>query len=84
MIEYVAAALVFLVLAGLLWGLIKKLASTAVVFIMNGIVGVLVLLFLNNYMDWAIPVNTPTLVVCGLFGIPGVGALIVLHLTGMI
>jgi len=84
MIEYAAAAVVFLLLAALLWGLLKKVAARAFTLLVNSVAGLLILGFLNAYLGWSIPVNLQTLLVCGLFGIPGVGALVVLHLTGMV
>jgi pro-sigmaK processing inhibitor BofA len=84
MIEYIVLGVILLLVAGLLWGLLKKVVSTAATLILNSIAGVLILLFLNIYLGWDIPLNIPSLLVCGLFGMPGVGALIILHLFRMI
>ena len=84
MMEYVAAAILLIVFAAVFWTLIKKAAAKALVVLVNSISGLLILVFLNTYMYWSIPINLPTIIVCGLFGIPGVGALIILHSFGMI
>ncbi|MBD3388525.1 MAG: sigmaK-factor processing regulatory BofA [Candidatus Altiarchaeales archaeon] len=84
MIEYIAAAVILLAFLVLFWSLIKKLAVKASILLVNGLAGVLILFFLNHYLGWWIPVNLATVLVCALFGIPGVGALVVLHFFNMI
>jgi len=81
--NHVVAAVILVAAAALLWDLFKKIASTAGKLLLNSVAGVLILLFLNTFLRWNIPVNVATLVVCGLFGVPGVGTLILLYLFKM-
>jgi pro-sigmaK processing inhibitor BofA len=84
MIEYLILALAIGLGIGLAWSILKKVASWASVALLNSIAGVLILLFFNTYFNWSIPISIPTLIVCALFGIPGVGALLVLDFFGAI
>ena len=84
MIEYLTAALILLFFTALFWDLLKKLASTATTMILNGVAGLLILLFLNTIIGWDIPLNIATVLVSALFGIPGVGTVVVLHFFNMI
>lgn len=79
MLQYVVAALILLVIAVLVWDLLKKLASKAAGGLINSVAGLLILVFLNKFLGWSIPIGLPSIIVCGLFGIPGVGSLIILH-----
>ncbi len=84
MIPYIAAAILLLVVVALGWGLLKKALAKATMLLLNGVAGLLILWFLNTYLCLGIPINIATVLVCGLFGIPGIGALVVLYFFGMI
>jgi pro-sigmaK processing inhibitor BofA len=84
MVDIILAGLVILTILILGWDIVKKLAAKASTLILNSVAGVLILLFLNVFLGWGIPIKIATLVVCGLFGIPGVGTLVILYLDGMI
>jgi pro-sigmaK processing inhibitor BofA len=84
MVNYLLAGIIILFLIVVFWGTLKKALSKASMIALNSIAGILILLFLRTLVGWDIPINLATLVVCGLFGIPGVGALVVLHLGGML
>ncbi|MFH1055228.1 MAG: pro-sigmaK processing inhibitor BofA family protein [Candidatus Altiarchaeota archaeon] len=84
MIEYLIALVVLVILAALGWDLIGKTAYKGAAILLNSIAGLLILLFLNMFLGWRIPVNLITVVICGLFGIPGIATLIILYLFGML
>ena len=65
------------VLIYIFWKRIKKL-------LINSLVGVILLLVLQYVFMIDIPINMFTLLVAALFGIPGVGTLLILHLGGML
>jgi len=84
MVEELLYLLIIILALGLLWGLIKKVAAKAVIALGNSIAGLLILAFLNIYLGMSVPVNLATVIVCALFGLPGVGALVVLNYFTMI
>jgi len=84
MLQYIVAGLLLLVLVALLWDVLKHAAGKLAVIAVNSVAGLLILYFLNVYVGWRIPISLPTLVICGLFGIPGVATLVILYLFRMI
>jgi hypothetical protein len=84
MIEYLILGIAVLGLLGILMGLLKILTKKAATLLVNSLAGILILLVLNNYLGWNIAINAATIIVCAIFGIPGIGTLIVLHLMGAI
>jgi pro-sigmaK processing inhibitor BofA len=84
MIEYLVGGIVLLFLVALSWELIKSVASKFKTLLLNSLAGILILLFLKVYLGWGIPMNPATLLICGLFGLPGIGTVIILHIAGMI
>jgi hypothetical protein len=84
MLEYIILVLILVLAASIVWGLIGKVVSTVTTLLINSIAGILILLFLNLYLGWNIPLTLPILLVCGLFGIPGVLTLILLFLFKML
>ena len=82
--NYLMAAVVFLLTVLVFWDLIKKIMSSATKILVNGAAGVLILVFLNTYAGWDIPVNPATIIVCSVFGLPAIATLIILYLAGML
>jgi len=83
MVDYLIAAAILLVLVLIGWSLIKSIIHKAALLIINGVAGVLILLILDLYLGWHIPLNSITIGICAVFGIPGVATLIILNLFGM-
>jgi len=65
------------VLIYLFWKRMKRL-------LINSLVGIILLLVLQYVFMIDIPINMFTILVAALFGIPGVGTLLILHLGGML
>ncbi|MBU4202052.1 MAG: pro-sigmaK processing inhibitor BofA family protein [Candidatus Altiarchaeales archaeon] len=65
------------VLIYIFWKRMKRL-------LINSLVGIILLLVLQYVFMIDIPINMFTLLVAALFGIPGVGTLLILHLGGML
>jgi len=65
------------VLLYMFWKRLKKL-------LINSLVGIILLLVLQYVFMIDIPINMFTILVAALFGIPGVGTLLILHLGGML
>ena len=78
MIDYPLTGIALLIIAVLIWQILKNVASAAVKIILNSAAGLLILLFLNTYLGLDIPLNWVTLLSCGLFGLPAVGTIIIL------
>ena len=68
---------ILVVLVYIFWKRLKRL-------LINSLVGILLLLILQYVFMIDIPINMFTLLVAALFGIPGVGTLLILHLGGML
>lgn len=77
--------LVFTVIAAVfLWKFLKKFFSKFIVLVGNSIAGVLMLVGLNLLLGLGIPINIFTLIIAGIFGVPGIACLILLKIGGMI
>jgi len=74
---YLAVGVALIVFLYLFWQLIKKL-------IINSLVGLLFLFLLKYAFQVPIPINLWTIVVTALFGLAGVGSLLLLYLGGML
>lgn len=59
------------------WKMLKKL-------LINSAVGIVLILVLHYVFMIDIPLNLTTVLIAALFGIPGVGTLLILHLGGML
>jgi len=69
-----------LVIAGaVIWWLAAKLALKSTAFIVNSVLGTLVLVGANKLLGWYIPITFPTLLVCAFFGLPGAGSILILY-----
>jgi len=84
LLGYAVLAVVLAVFAFIAWSLLKGAVHRVETLIVNGVAGVLILLFLNIYLGWGMPLNLATVLISAVFGLPGVGALIFLHLFGMV
>ena len=84
MLDYIILAIAVLVGVSLLWTIVRKLAVKASMVLINSIVGLAVLFGLNMFVGWNIPLTIPVIVVCGLFGLPGVGAIVLLYFFNII
>ena len=82
--DYLVAGIILLLLVTVFWELLKKSFSKASNLLLNSVAGILILMFLRTFLGWDIQINAPTILICGLFGIPGVATLIILHLSGML
>ena len=76
--------LILLLIVVIFWGTVKRIVSKAANLLINSIAGLLILLALNVLLGWKIPINLITLLVCGVFGIPGVSTLAILYYFDMI
>ena len=83
MIEYIIGGVVLVVLLVVLWEILKAVAHKSVTLLVNSVAGVLILLFLKYYLSWQIPLNIATMIICAIFGLAGVGTLVILYLAGM-
>ncbi|MFC2154821.1 pro-sigmaK processing inhibitor BofA family protein [Candidatus Altiarchaeota archaeon] len=69
--------LIFLILFLLLfWKVLKRI-------IINSVVGIIALLLLHYVFKIQIPITIATLLVTGLFGLAGVGAMLILRIAGL-
>ncbi len=69
--------IILAVLIYIFWKGLKKL-------LINSLVGIVLLLVLQYVFIIDIPINIFTILAAALFGIPGVGTLLLLHLGGML
>lgn len=76
---FVAAIVLFILLK-----VVKKLFAKVIIVGLNSLAGLIVLLALNIVFNASIPVNIFTLLVSGIFGLSGVGCLILLKFGGLI
>jgi pro-sigmaK processing inhibitor BofA len=74
---YLAVGVALVIFLYLFWQLIKKL-------IVNSLVGLFFLFLLKYAFQVPIPINWWTIAVTALFGLAGVGSILILHLGGMI
>lgn len=78
--DIVILAFIGAILAVLLYMFWKRLKRLLI----NSLVGIILLLVLQYVFMIDIPINMFTILVAALFGIPGVGTLLILHLGGML
>jgi hypothetical protein len=64
--------------------IIRKLASKFLLFILNGMGGLILLLILVYVFGVEIPIKLATVGAVLIFGLPGLGCLLILHYSGMI
>ena len=76
-LTYIIVGIVLIAFIYLFWKMIKKL-------IINSVIGIILLLILHYVFFIEIPINLTTMVVTALFGLAGVGSLLILHIGGMI
>jgi pro-sigmaK processing inhibitor BofA len=76
--------LILLVLVAIFWSSVKAIFSKAANVLINSVAGLLILLVLNLVFGWKIPISLITLLICGLFGIPGVATLVILYFFDML
>ena len=81
--DYVIAGIILAILLIIGWDALKRVVNKALAILVNSIAGLLILVFLNVYLGWHIPLNIITILICGIFGLPGIGTLIILYLAGM-
>jgi hypothetical protein len=62
---------------------IKQVMRSILAILLNSILGVGALVLLNSVMQMGIPVTVYTLIIALLFGLPGVGTLVILKLFGI-
>lgn len=85
-LSFTAVLMLFLaaVLFIVVWKIAKKVVAKLAVLLFNSLAGLIVLLTLNLLFDASIPVNPFTVGVTGLFGLAGIGTLILLKVGGII
>ncbi|MBU0762548.1 MAG: pro-sigmaK processing inhibitor BofA family protein [Candidatus Altiarchaeota archaeon] len=83
-VEYVLLAAAGLVVLSILWELITKIAVKATTLILNSVLGLAALYVLDQFLGFHIPIVLPTILICGLFGLPGVASLAILYFFGYI
>jgi pro-sigmaK processing inhibitor BofA len=74
---YLAVGVALVIFLYLFWQLIKKL-------VINSLVGLFFLFLLKYAFQVPIPINLWTIAVTALFGLAGVGSLLLLYLGGML
>jgi pro-sigmaK processing inhibitor BofA len=74
---YLAVGIILVIFLYLFWQLIKKL-------VINSLVGLFFLFLLKYAFQVPIPINPWTIAVTALFGLAGVGSLLLLHLGHML
>ncbi|GEM_PF-1679841 len=62
----------------------KKIFSKLILIMLNSVAGLIFLLALNVLFNAGIPINLFTIIITGLFGMAGIGSLILLKLGGII
>ena len=60
----------------------RVIVRIALAVLINSILGMITLVLLVYFIGFSIPIDTPTLVATGIFGLPGVGVIAVLKLYG--
>ncbi|VVB53790.1 Uncharacterised protein [uncultured archaeon] len=68
----------------LLWTLTKKILEKLLILLLNSLLGLGALLILVYGLKIPIPINPATIIVVGLFGTAGLGALILLTILGIL
>jgi len=76
--------LVLIVLALIIWTILHKLLSKIFKMALESVGAIALLLIIHYVFNVAIPVNMPTILVAILFGIPGIGTLLLINFFGMI
>ena len=82
--ESLTIILVVVISIALFLTVFKKLITKIAVLFVNSVVGLILLALGNIYLGFNIPITAPTIIVCGLFGVPAVATLIILHLFRII
>ena len=81
----VFAAFVALVAAVFLVArVVKKLLVAAIMFVLNSLTGLVLLFVLVYGLGFSIPLNLYTILAAMLFGVAGIGALVLLSVGGVI
>ncbi len=88
MINYFISELIVIMLIVLVLFIIFKIGKLILKLIFgiitNAILGLISIFALNYFFNLGIPIKIATLLICALFGLPGVGSLIILRLFNMI
>jgi inhibitor of the pro-sigma K processing machinery len=80
-----AAVILFAVVAFMvLWRVVKALLAKLLILFLNSLAGLILLFTLNLVFNVGVPVNVFTVVIAGVFGLPGVASLLILRIGGMI
>jgi len=79
-----AIATAFILFVYITFNIIKKVVIKIALFALNSLGGVICLLVLVYVFGLDIPVNLATLFVSMVFGLAGVGTLIILSVTGLV
>jgi len=74
----------FIIFAFLVFKIVKKILSMVIVLALNSVVGVAFLVAFIKILGIEIPLNAYTVVAAGLFGLPAVATLTLLHFGGLI
>ncbi|MFH1789088.1 MAG: pro-sigmaK processing inhibitor BofA family protein [Candidatus Altiarchaeota archaeon] len=64
--------------------IVKKLFAKIIIIALNSLAGIIVLLALNLVFDADMPLNVFTVLVSGVFGLSGIGCLVLLKIGGII
>lgn len=79
-----AIAVIAVILAFIVLKVIKKVMVKLILLALNSIAGIMLFLVVVYMFGIDIPVNVFTLAITAIFGLAGIGTLIVLHFGGMI
>ena len=66
------------------WGLMKKAATKSFAFVGNSLLGIAILIAVNKFLGWSVPITFVTVGVAAIFGLPGIGALLFLYYFKML
>ena len=77
------SALLWILLIILMWKIIKPLVHRLLIITLNSLLGIAALIILNQ-IGFNIPVVIPTILITGLFGIPGIISLALLDYFSLI
>lgn len=78
------AACISIVLVVILLKVVKKVIVKIILILLNSIAGIILLLILVYIIGVQIPVNIYTLAITAIFGLAGIGTLLLLHFGGMV
>ncbi len=84
LVQYAVVALVILAVVYIILKIGKRLLKWVFGIIINSILGFIAIFALNALFGLAIPFSLPVFIATALFGLPGVGTIVILKLAGLL